>query len=476
MLDHEAMDAQEEFDVVELCSPDGSNCRKVGLVAVLSDDPMLYCQFKAPGAFGGATIDNPWETLERLKIQLEGPDYNCDTVIPLQHLYVPDDHITCEKFDFPVVLSGHDHHRVDEVVHGSRLLKPGMDAVFTTVLEMIWPDATCEKPQVKARFVRTSDWEPDADLDEENERAYDVLEPLRNTELASVPKLFQPLSSRRQRDNKVDAVIVMGGNIRGGQDYELGSFFSLEALEAEIKSDEVMAVVPMPGWLVAEGISETHAGDPIPGWMQYDSGITEDMSQNPPVVTHIANEPIDPDRIYRVATKVSDLTNGQSPALTKYFEEHPEVLPPKGAYVNVQAELMSFIARNLWRRIWDALSETLDEECDTTVYENDPDAGACNPELRLETLDNDEDGEISVDDIQNALRDIVGLSVDEREQSLAEFVHDFADATGNGHVTLEDIAIFCDEMGEAQTSELSGRLAAIAQDSSVDQKTGASQA
>jgi hypothetical protein len=40
----------------------------------------------------------------------------------------------------------------------------------------------------------------------------------------------------------------MGGNIRGGQDYEIGSFFSLEALEAEIKSDEVVAVVPMPGW------------------------------------------------------------------------------------------------------------------------------------------------------------------------------------------------------------------------------------
>jgi 2',3'-cyclic-nucleotide 2'-phosphodiesterase (5'-nucleotidase family) len=496
MLDHAAMDAQKEFDVISVCSPDGSNSRKVGLVAVLSDDPKLYCQFKAPGAFGGATIDDPWETLERLQTKLMGPQYKCDTVIPLQHLYVPDDHITCEKFDFPVILSGHDHHRVDEVVHGTRLLKPGMDALYTTVLEMIWPDAECEEPQIKARFVKTSDWEPDADLDEENERAYDVLEPLRNTELASVPNMFQPLSSvnsrgsvttmgsficslvkasmnltRRQRDNKVDAVLLMGGNIRGGQDYEVGSFFSLEALEAEIKSDEVMAVVPMPGWLVASGIADTHAGDPIPGWMQYDNGITEDMSQNPPVVTHIANAPIDPDRIYLVATKVSDLTNGQSPSLTHYFNEHPEVLPPKGAYVNIQAELMSFFARNLWRRIWDALSETLDEECDTEVYEQDPSAAACNPERRLETLDNDEDGVVSVEDIQRALRDIVGLSVDKREQSLAEFVHDFADATGNGKITLEDIAIFCDEMGATQRNDSLGRLGkVITLDSGMEQK------
>jgi 2',3'-cyclic-nucleotide 2'-phosphodiesterase (5'-nucleotidase family) len=203
-----------------------------------------------------------------------GPGYECDTILPLQHLYVPDDHITCRDFDFPVILSGHDHHRVDEIVEGTRLLKPGMDAIYATVLEMIWADASSDSnPKIKATFVKTSDWEPDPVLAQENDRAYDVLEPLRNTELASVPMIFQPLSSvnsrgsvttmgryintllrssmnlaRRQRDHQIDAVLLMGGNIRGGQDYNAGSFFSLEALEAEIKSDEVVAVVPMPGW------------------------------------------------------------------------------------------------------------------------------------------------------------------------------------------------------------------------------------
>jgi 2',3'-cyclic-nucleotide 2'-phosphodiesterase (5'-nucleotidase family) len=479
MLDHEAMDAQQEFDIVTVCSPDGKNQRRVGLVSLLSNDPNLYSQFKAPGAFGGATIDNPWETLTRLQTKLMGPDstQRCDTIIPFQHLYVPDDHITCKNFDFPVILSGHDHHRVDEVVEGTRLLKPGIDAIYTTVLEMVWPDENREgnNPKIKATFVKTSDWEPDPVLDAENEKAYDVLEPLRNTELASVPEQFQPLSSvnsrgsvttmgqfictlikrsmnvsRRQRELKIDAVLLMGGNIRGGQEYEMGSFFSLEALEAEVKSDDVVAVVPMPGWLLAEGISATHAGEPIPGWMQYDSGILEDFSRHPPVVTHVAGNPIDLHKTYFVATKIGDLTNGQSPPWTTYFTKHPEVLPPKGAYVNIQAELMSFFAKSLWRRIWDGLSERLGGECDLTKVDQDSSLDACTPELRLDTLDTDEDGVVSVEDIQYALKDIAGLSIDRREQSLAEIIHRFADTNGTGEVTLDDIILFCEEFGVEQ--------------------------
>lgn len=132
MQDHAAMEHQKAFDVVEVPSADGSQLRKVGLVAVLSDDPGLYAQFKAPGAFGGASIECPWATLRKYKVLLEEEE-GCDLVLPLQHMYVPDDHRTCSEFDFPVVLSGHDHHRVDEVVEGTRLLKPGLDAIYATV-------------------------------------------------------------------------------------------------------------------------------------------------------------------------------------------------------------------------------------------------------------------------------------------------------------------------------------------------------
>ena len=48
------------------------------------------------------------------------------------------------------------------------------------------------------------------------------------------------------------------------------------------------------------GITSTHAGPPIPGWMQYDVGVIEKNGH----VTHVANAPLEPDRIYRVATKI----------------------------------------------------------------------------------------------------------------------------------------------------------------------------
>lgn len=480
MRDHEAMDAQKEYDVIEVCSPDGKNARKVGMVAVLSDDPDLYSHFKAPGAFGGAvnSMENPWECLRRYKDMLEGPEHGCDVILPLQHTYVPDDHRTCREFDFPVLLSGHDHHRVDEVFEGTRLLKPGLDAVYATIMEMSWPDGAADKrPKVRAKFVKTADWTPDPDLHEQNIRAYDALAPLHNTELARVPPSFEPLSSnasrgkvctmgrfictllrsslnstRRQREHRVDAVILMGGNIRGGKDYPSGSFFSLEALEAEVKSDEVIGVVPMPGWLINEGIKATHAGDPIPGWFQYDIGVEEGYvdGSSAPVVTTVGGRPLEPNKVYRVSTKISDLTNGQSEPFTKYFNAHPELLPTKGAYVNIHAELMGFFAKNLWRKIWETVSLTLDDElcCQMNPV---ADHVHCNQD-RFAILDQDGDGAVGVDEIHNALRDVLHFSVDDHEKTLAKLIHSYADRTGDGTVTFEDFEQFCEVMPNLYSS------------------------
>lgn len=51
-------------------------------MAVLSDSPSLY----RSNAFGGATIADPYDTLQEYKERLEGE--GCDLVLPLCHLYV----------------------------------------------------------------------------------------------------------------------------------------------------------------------------------------------------------------------------------------------------------------------------------------------------------------------------------------------------------------------------------------------------
>jgi len=466
MLNHEAMDAQEEYDVINLCSPDQEHERKVGLCAVLSDDKALYSHFPSPGAFGGATVTDPWKALTKYQNILENEE-GCDVVIPLQHLYVPDDHRTCREFDFPVILSGHDHHVVDENVDGTRLIKPGMNAIHAAIIEVSWEDSSSTKPKIESKFARCSDWTPDPILAEENKRAYDALLPLRNTELASVPAEFEPLSSGNTRgevstmgkyictlireamnsnqNDQIDAVLLMGGNIRGNvAEYPKGSFFSLEGLEQEIKSDEVLATVTMPGWLLAEGVHYTHSGEPIPGWMQYDNGVKQDEQNR---VTHVGGVPLDPNRNYRVATKVSDLTNGQCPPWTQYFTYLPQVLPTKGAYFNVQSELMNYFAKSLWQQLWDYMSDELTEVLDDGEEVVCP-IDAC-PVERLEILDSSGEGTITVEDIQTALRDHLGVSVDERETALAEMVHSYADMTGTGEVTIDDLEQYCDEMSDS---------------------------
>jgi hypothetical protein len=117
--------------------------------------------------------------------------------------------------------------------------------VYATVLDISWDDAGADKAphRVSARFVKCDEWDADLELQQENDRAYAALLPLRNTELARVPPSFEPLSSknsrgqictmgrlicslirsalnvsRRQREMAVDAVLIMGGNIRGGVD------------------------------------------------------------------------------------------------------------------------------------------------------------------------------------------------------------------------------------------------------------------
>jgi hypothetical protein len=364
MQSHDSMkyDCCVPYEIIQVTSPDGKSKHKIGFVALLSNDPKLYSHFKEP-AFGGATIEDPWETLAHYKEVLEN-EHGCDLVVPLEHMYVPENAKTAEIYkdcgSVPLILSGHDHHRVDQKINNTRLIKPGMDGVHAAVIEIIFDSRNpSQKPKIRSTFVPADKFEPCPVLKKKTDVAYDVLLPLRNTMLAQVLPQFLPLTSCNARGSvttmgklvcsmlkeallqdfykteddssdddgsndgvatdhhnnvplmkkKIDAVILMGGNIRGNADYPDDAFFSLETLEAEIKSDEVVGFTEMPGSVLAAGIEVTHAGPPIPGWMQYDDGISQDPDTKK--VLTVGGKPINPKRIYRVATKIKDLTNGQ---------------------------------------------------------------------------------------------------------------------------------------------------------------------
>eukprot|EP00434_Breviolum_minutum_P019428 symbB.v1.2.017131.t1/scaffold1268.1/size213459/12 len=375
---------------------DGSNKRRIGLVGVLSNSPSLY----RPGAFGGATIEDPWQVLATYKKKLE-EQKTCDVV----------DERTCRDFDFPVVLSGHDHHVVDRLVEGTRLLKPGQDGIKAVILDLSWPNASSSKlPVIEYEIVNVADWPPDEALKKVAEESYKVLDPLRRTELTQVPASYRPLSSVQARGQRVsmgtfllsrirdamnmdmplgeryvDCALLKGGNIRGGREYNDDEHINLEVLQTEIEEAKQILVVPVPGSVLRVGLRETF-GAPNPGWMQYDDEVELDEDG---YVVSIAKQSLDPDRIYKVATIVDFWRKRDAPSIGKYFEDHPDQLPEPDSGRPVHALLLNFFAMQVWTRIWKELGLSGGD-------------GSIEPNA-FKALDADGDGVVSKEDLKKKL-------------------------------------------------------------------------
>ena len=126
-----------------------------------------------PGAFNGAQILDPWATLAEWTPRLQ--DEGADLVLPLCHLYEDQDEKTARDFDFPLILSGHDHHIVDKIVQGTRIIKPGMDAHAAQIVDLVWD------PQlnIDAHVAQVASYKADGDLAVDAAKAYAVLDKMR---------------------------------------------------------------------------------------------------------------------------------------------------------------------------------------------------------------------------------------------------------------------------------------------------------
>merc|ERR1719254_211529 len=87
--------------------------------------------------------------------------------------------------------------------------------------------------------------------------------------------------------------------------------------------------------------------------MQYDDGIELDDDG---YVTHVGCEPLDEQKIYRVASISDFWRKRDAPSIGEYFEEHPELLPEPDAGVPMHALLLRLFAMEIWASIWNALN------------------------------------------------------------------------------------------------------------------------
>ena len=440
MQDYEQMSSMEPYSILKIQDKQGNNPRRVGLLGILSNSESLYRKNR----FNGAAIEDPYETMEKYKKMLETQE-NVDLVIPLCHLYVPQDKVTCEKFDFPVILSGHDHHCVDEVFHGTRLLKAGSDADKAVILDVIYEEGVNE-PKIQAEHVEVKKWKENKKLREIADKALSVLGKLENTEIAKIPQRYRPLSSvdARSQDEtvshflfselknalnsrdtdanvpSVDAVFISGGNIRGGKVYPEGCTFSLKDLKDELQETLETVIVSIPGEVIAKGVKETHSGS-NPGYMQFDGEVSLDEEGN---VKTIDGKPIDINKEYRIATTLWDIVDGPAESITKYFRENKDKLPD--TEFPIMATLLSYFAKHVWKQVW----KSIDTNADGIVSKEE-----------LQAIDNPKtaDGRLNKSELCARMK-ALGWDVDENEMGFVDHIFNVAgDNNKDGLLSLDEM-------------------------------------
>jgi 2',3'-cyclic-nucleotide 2'-phosphodiesterase (5'-nucleotidase family) len=411
MQSHESFQnstCQVDFDVIKVRN--GDHVRKIALLGILTNSRSLY----PPGSFNGAIIEDPWVTMSRYNDRLK---HAVDLVLPICHLYEIQDERTAAEFDFPLILGGHDHHPVDRTINGTRVLKPGADAHFARVIDITWDDRYHAQPSITSELLTVNGYAPNPHLQIMAEEAYRVLDPLRQTQLGVVPEVFRPLSSKGARSNRVsvatffstiirdalqvDAFVAKGGNIRGSRDYEEHEQFTLELLQSELENVDVY-IAQLPGDILRGALRETWT-QPGTGWFQHDVGIVVDSEG---LVVSVNGEPLDPNRMYVIATLEDWFRPRDGPSIGRYYEENPEQKPAKGL-APVYTVILRHMAQQSWQRLFTILDVDSSGSIDTVEFDK---------------LDLDRNGYVNRHDIMATLGRTLGLQTFPGEYTFVDFV------------------------------------------------------
>jgi 2',3'-cyclic-nucleotide 2'-phosphodiesterase (5'-nucleotidase family) len=399
-------------DVVTVTGADGRSVR-VGLVGVVMTDPAVYRL--AP--FGGATLEPANEAALREARRLVA-DERCACVIPVTHQPVADDRQLARAAmtpRFPVVIGGHEHVVFDETVEGTRIVKAGTDAKQAAVVDLVWDDAGALSLSLRVEPV--AGYPEDAALRArvdaamvkvhaiETATVYRVPagEALSSVGNRSRPTTMGTLVCSRLRDALgAEAAIFNGGGIRAARDYP--ERLTYGDVKSELPFDNEVVVARLPGRVLAEAVAASRAAAPAESgaYLQVDDRTRVDEPSH--VVTAVAGAPLDPDRVYRVAT-VRELLTGMDhiEPLARWGREHPDQVPPPGSGREVKLVLVESFAVSLWRSLggFDAVDEnhdgrvSADEIRSALARVNDEAPSSIAAQLVLQALDVDHAGAVT---------------------------------------------------------------------------------
>jgi 2',3'-cyclic-nucleotide 2'-phosphodiesterase (5'-nucleotidase family) len=411
MQSHESFgnsNCQVDYDVIAIQNQD--HVRQIALLGILTNSKSLY----PPGSFNGAVIDDPWESMNHYNNMLAG---SVDLVLPICHLYEAQDARTAAEFDFPLILGGHDHHPVDRIINGTRLLKPGSDAQYARVIDISWNGPTDTKPIIASELLYVQDYASDGQLQRMTERAYRVLDPLRQTQLGIIPENFRPLSSKGARSNRVsvasffgsivrdalrvDAFIAKGGNIRGSRNYRDDEQFTLELLRTELENVDIY-ITELPGSILRVALRETWT-QPGTGWFQYDARVLVD---DVGYVVSVNGEQLDPNRMYVIATMEDFFRSRDGPSIGLYYEANPDRKPTE-SHGPVYDVILKHMAEQWWQRLFSIV---------------DTDSSGSIDDDEFAVIDVNGNRNLDHHDVMDSLQRMVGLQTHEGENTLVDYV------------------------------------------------------
>lgn len=333
---------------------------RVGLLGVVMNDPGVYR--RAP--FGGVPVESAIEAALREADRLVGEE-RCAFVVPLTHQFVHDDRALAAAaaergWPFPVICGGHEHEPLVEDLAGTILVKAGMDAHHAAIVEI---EADAGTVRATVRMEEVAAYPDDAELRARVDRHLAKVAALQEATLLTLAEgevlssigtrvrqtsLGTLVTSRLRDALGAEGCLVNGGAIRGSREHR--GALTYGALEAEIPFDNEMAIVRLPGRVVAEAIaaSRRHAPRESGGFLQVDDGMTFDGD----ALVTVAGAPFDPDREYRIAT-VRNFFLGLDAIepLVGFARMHPERIPAEDSGRSIRLALVDAFAVAIWKQL-----------------------------------------------------------------------------------------------------------------------------
>lgn len=399
-------------DVIAVAGAGGRAVR-VGLVGVVMTDPAVYRL--AP--FGGAKLEPANEAAVREARRLLEQE-RCACVVPVTHQPLADDRELARAAlvpRFPVVVGGHEHTVFDENVDGTWVVKAGMDATHAAVVDLAWSEAG--ELAVTTRIEDVSAYPEDPELRARVDGAMAKVHAIESATLYSVAPgetlssvgsrsrqttLGTRLCSRLRDALGAEAAIFNGGGIRASREYTKRLTYG--DVKTELPFDNEVVVARIPGRVLAEAVAASRAKAPAEsgGFLQVDDGIRVEEPGN--VVTSVAGAPLEPARMYRVAT-VRELLTGMDhiEPLARWGRENPALVPPPGSGREVKMVLVESFAVSLWRKLggFDAVDANHDgrvsasEIADAIARVNEEAPSEVAAQLVLQALDVDHAGAVT---------------------------------------------------------------------------------